>query len=29
VIDVDHAGRVSFDDVRRYLKTRSANPATK
>jgi len=28
-IDVNHAGRVSFDDVRRYLKTRGANPATK
>ena len=28
-IDVNRAGRVSFDDVRRYLKTRSANAATK
>ena len=28
-IDTRHAGRVSFDDVRRYLKTRDANAATR
>ena len=28
-IDVNHAGRVSFDDVRRYLKTDRSNAATK
>ncbi len=28
-IDTRHAGRVSFDDVRRYLKLRDANAATK
>ena len=28
-IDTQHTGRVSFDDVRRYLKLGNANPATK
>ena len=28
-IDMRHAGRVSFDDVRRYLKSRDANAATR
>jgi len=28
-IDTRHAGRVSFDDVRRYLKSRDANAATR
>lgn len=28
-IDTRHAGRVSFDDVRGYLKLRGANPAAK
>ena len=28
-IDTRHAGRVSFDDVRSYLKLRGANPAAK
>ena len=27
-LDTRHAGRVSFDDVRAYLKRREANPAT-